>query len=331
MAKQNERQTDAPEVDTKTGGLSDAERGAHTEDEYDADFTYLGGGSHEDDKGDKEDKGTKAEEAEKVKKGEEDAGAKTPEPTEDIDRIVESVVGKKKEEPVVVKPEEVKGYEEKITTITSERDAARTELEALKSQLEQYANTKIALEALQRDPHAFVRQYLPELASHLDPNRVIYAQLKKEFGEDFKPDAAEAYEDGTPSNKYRLREEELRDERRRQLAQNELRAEQERLRQEGLAKEARAKVQKRYGLNDEQYQKEIVDYFKGFNFTAEHLAMIRFREKDIEAAIRKALEKSKGLRGASDRPEVGAAELRGEEDLGEASEAYKEHQETFGD
>lgn len=301
--------------------------------EYDSNFDFLGGKKDGNTDGD-ENKPAEGSEEEKAAKAIEDAKAKEAEEskakeTDELDEVVEKVIGKKKEEVIVKPTDEVAklttDYESKITTLNQQ-------LTDEKAKSEKFGNIAVVIEQLQRDPYSFVKQYLPELAPHLDPTKPLRAQLKKEFGDEFKFDAGEAYEEGTPSYKYRLREEELRDEQRRASLQKEAQLIQERQQGEGLVRDAKVKVMKRYNLTEEQYQKEIVDYFKNFRFTPEHLAMIRYRNTDVEVAIRKAIEKLRQRSKSTDRPDIDMMDLRGEEDKDVvASEGYKELLDVFGD
>lgn len=322
--------------------IPDSEKAAD-QSAYDVDFEYLGtekkeGEENADRKNDEQLPDSKNSEAKpenkegKKEEVKEDKSKASEGQQEDVISEVLAEVTGVKPEPKKITPEnfdsEIQARETKISDLTAQLRERDTQLEQLK-------DFKTGVEKLQSDPEArieFIRKTFPELAGQLDPRKPILEQLKKEFGETFRFDANEAYEEGTPSYKYRLREEELRDHQFRERQQQQATILQKQQELQGRIESSKRAVMKQYGLTEEQYQKEIVEYGKGLTPLPEHIAMIRFYKDNLKKVAAEAIAQSKKRASSTDRSQVSSADVSGtdgEDDKG--SSAYREHMDEFGD
>lgn len=299
--------------------VPDSQAGAKPEEAYDFDFEYLKT---------PEGKG----EVVKEEKPQETTEKKSPPPLKEGQEIqvtlTDSPVPDKKEEPTGEKIDKAE-----LSALQSVKDkeiqTLTNQLAAKDAELKQLEQVKLALDEIKREPLAFLYKQIPELAKKVDLSTYVAEKLTKEFGDGFEYDASEAFRPGTPSYQYRLREEELRSELRQQ--QYNAQAEEERTTRERevLLNTSKAEVMKRYGLTEEQFQREIHDYSKKLVFDYNVVARLRFADDIIKAAVAKALKNGKEFETAGAPPAVGAT-AGGTAEEG-SSAAFKEFNAEFGD
>lgn len=220
-----------------------------------------------------------------------------------------------------------------VSAIQSAKD---TEISELKSslqerdtQLQTLKDAKVALDELNQNPLAFVARYFPELASQLDSRKVIVDRLRSEFGDELDTyDPSQAFNPESPSYKIQRRELELQTE----LARSVARAEQERTDVERKRverfNESKKQVMSTYGLSEEQFQKEIVEWANGVQFDYTMVAKLKYRDWEIQRAVDEALKQAKHEKPGALPANValmGGGEAKG------MPEHLKELSDTFGD
>lgn len=222
------------------------------------------------------------------------------------------------------------------TEVSAIQSAKDTEIKTLKGTLQEYTSeleklkdAKVALDELNQNPLAFIARYFPELAAQVDSRKVIVDRLRKEFGDELDLyDPSQIHNPESPSYKIQRRELEIQSEVARSAAQAEHeRLETERKRVERF-NESKKKVMATYGLNEEQFQKEIVEWANGQQFDYEMVARLKFRDWEIQRAIDEALKQAK-----HDKPgqvPTSVALVGGGEPKG-APEHLKELSDAFGD
>jgi len=299
--------------------VPDSQDGAKPEEAYDFDFEYL--------KTSKSKGEEKKEEQPQVTK-EKDIPVPLKEGQEIQVTLTDSPVLDTKE-----KSTEAKIDKAELTALQSVKDkeiqTLTDRLAAKEAELRVLEQTKLALDEIKKEPLAFLYKQIPELAKKVDLSTYVAEKMTKEFGDGFEYDASEAFRPGTPSYQYRLREEELRSELRQQ--QYTAQAEEERTTRERevLLSTSKAKVMTRYGLSEEQFQREIHDYSKSLVFDYEVVARLRFADDIIKAAVAKALKNGKEFATTGAPPAVGATAGGTAEE--ESSAGYKEFNSEFGD
>lgn len=173
--------------------------------------------------------------------------------------------------------------DDKVKVLDAENKALKAEIETIK-------NKNAALEEFEKNPMGLILKHLPQLGDRIDPNRFISDKLAQEFGKDFLYDAGDAYREGTQSYKFRLRDAELRDQIQKESAKAQaMRTLADERTQQALA-QSKDKVIKSYGLTEQQFDKEVVQWAKNYTVTYEDMAKIRFFDKHIEIAVAKALK-----------------------------------------
>lgn len=191
-----------------------------------------------------------------------------------------------------------KRYKDLQSFHSTTTDGLKQERDNLKVQLEQAQSALKAQESLIKEPLAFIAKLAPELAERINPHEYIVEKLEKEFGKDFRFAPEEAYDRETPSYKFRVREAELQEELRRNQTDAAARLQAQRAEQEARNNAAKAKVMKDYGLSEEQFNSEIVEYSKGVNFDWTMVADHKYRDWHIQQAVQAALEADRRERNA---------------------------------
>ena len=219
---------------------------------------------------------------------------------------------------------DLQSYSDKtIASLKSEVDSARKEIESLQS-------TKIALEALEKDPHAFAARFFPQLAEQVNPNKAVHEQLKKEFGEKLEAyNASEAYQEGTDSYAIREREMQLREQVQRSRLDGEAARQEEARKREARLSESKAKVMKTYGLNEDQFNKSIIEWAKNNSLDFESIGKLRFFDWHIQNAVTQAINRKNG-KTQQTPPSIASISGR-EAEPNTASSGYKELHDVFGD
>ena len=207
----------------------------------------------------------------------------------------------------------------KFKTIVDEKD----------KELVLLAQTKTALEDLNKNPYAFVARYFPQLAKQVDPRQLVVEQLRKEFGEEIDTyDASQAYIPESPAYKIRAREEEIvRGIERSQLEAERQRTDGERERT-ALLESSKQAVMKEYGLDSNTFEKEIVEWGKTQQFDYKALARLKYYDWAIKRAVDDALDRTKREAGA---PLPASIAKAGGGDTPPVPEHLKELRDEFGD
>lgn len=318
--------SDHPDAETVSGDAAYEER-------YDSDFTYLTKEKPKDsvEEGQKEGAEPPATTEEHTPEG------KKEEPKIDVPPIDQTTEPPKKEEPKTAAPltDDKVGYEKRYKDLQAYSDSTidglKKELATLKTENETLASLKVVKEEVERNPHAFLTKYYPQLAEQLNPQKLAVEQLKKEFGAEFDSyNASEALQEGTTSFKIQQRLDELKNQAQRDRLEAEISRREDSRKREELLSASRDKVKKTYGLSDEQFQKEIVEYAKSLPPNFETIAKVRYFDWHIQKAVDQALRQNK--RGAPENPPAsiaGEPGHTGDEDT--ASPGYKELSNEFGD
>ena len=298
---------------------------------YDFDFEYLAS----DNGGTKKEDATPTPEVEKTASEEKSESASIKIDIPPIaakvegDAIVPSVT---KEEPT----SQPSDYEKRYKDLQSFHDKSLSErtkeMEVLKSELESLKSFKLAKEEVEKNPLAFVQQYFPELAEQISPQRMIIKKLVEEFGaetiEAYRPE--EALIEGSNSSKIHERELELREQLQRSKLDAEFKRREETQKREAIFTESKNRVMKTYGLNEEQFNKEIVEWSKNQPPDLMMIARNRYFDWHVTQAVEQALAGKKKEKVEAPPPSV-AGMGGGTSDGEQTSREFKELQDTFGD
>lgn len=206
------------------------------------------------------------------------------------------------------------------------------ELEAIRHEVDSLKAFKAAKDELEKNPLAFLQQYFPQLAEKVNPRRVILDKLREEFGaetiEAYRPE--EAYIEGSNSYKIREREDALREELQRTKLEAELSRSEETRRQEAFLNESKTVVMKEYGLDENTFQREIIEWSKQQPpITFKEIARLKYFDWHIQQAVNQALAGEK--KGKSQTPPPSIVSVGGGSDGEKVSREYKDLQDTFGD
>ena len=197
-----------------------------------------------------------------------------------------------------------------LTELTERATKAELEVKRLTDEIGKLQSIQSAIDEITKNPMAFVHKHLPQVAETLNPERLILDKLKAEFPQlQFQP--SEAYEPGTDSYRYRLRESELRDqiiqERNNMSARMATEREQTRVRLES----SKAKVMKQYNLTEEQFKKDIVDWASSNPVDYEMIANVVYMQKNITESVNKGVKEA--LSKLGNEPPKGAADIAGDD------------------
>ncbi len=307
---------------------SDAEAGRQDEGAYDVDFEYLASPKT----GVEKKEPVPPEKKEPVSEEKKEPESKFPVPpaaqTKESDKA--SPTSEEKKEPST--PDKGTDWEVRYKELQSFSDARHADdakkIEEYEKQVKLFDGIKTFKEELERDPVAVLHKYFPALAEKLDPRKFITDKLRAEFGE-FTYDPAEAYVEGTTSYKVKAREQELLE----QLSRERLTIEATRKENERTAaarlESSKREVMKRYGLSEEQFEREIVEFAKNTPIDFMRVAQLKYFDWHIQQAVKDAIAADR-----KERPEKSPTSLTtvggGATDQ-EASQAYKEAAELFGD
>jgi hypothetical protein len=292
------------EVTLKDADLSDAEKGLHSDDEYDVELGYG-----------------KLQDSD-PKESEKDSDKQPPEDEKKVDEGKPDPA-KSQEEPVIQIDDITKDVEQ--TRLTDEN-------KRLQGRVQELENITNGIKELEKDPLVFVQRYFPDLAKQLNPDQNILMRVRNELKlpDDFRYDPQEAYIEGTESYKFRLKENEIRDNYVRERAKLEADQRIQGAQREESFKQSKAKVIKMYGITEEQYQKNVVDYAKNTVLLPEHFARLVYLDAIVKSAVEKALKSQEKRKNGEDKKKVpGVAEIVGTEETG--SEHLKDLNDTFGD
>lgn len=219
-----------------------------------------------------------------------------------------------------------------VSAIQSAKDTElqtlKTEHESVKQQLEALKNVQSALDEINRNPLAFVARYFPELASQLDSRKVVIRRLREEFGEQIDAyDPSQVLDENSPSYNIHRREMELTSE----IARSQAQAEQERAlaakQREERLNTSKAQVMKEYGLTEEQFKKEVVEWGSTQQFSYLDVARLKYRDWEVQRAVAEALKQAKSDKPGTLPPSVatvggGAAETGTPEHIKDLSDAF---------